>query len=185
MIYDERLYIIREREYYESARGQAIFAVTKSELDTAEKDINGIIREEATRVLCLSRDPKKYMEVLINERYNNGDPIYPSSDVRVSAPKQEDGSRVVVEGVTTDIMIRDLQNGGMLQPLRDGDIVTRGGGLANFLVKFEDGRFVAKYPEDKMPQEILDPSVIRAKAYRKIGTLKETPELINDQLKQV
>lgn len=173
---DRRLYILREREYYESARGQQLFKVAKSELDSAEKDLYGIIREEATRVLCLVRDPKAYMETILAEREAKGEPLYPKEDAVVSAPKQDQG-RVKVEEVS-ELVIKDVQNNGILQPLREGDIVTRGGGMTNFVVRKVGEDFVAQSIGGFAGDVKLDRIEIRKGAYRKIGTEKENPELM-------
>lgn len=172
---DQRLYVIRERAYFESPRGQAVFKCSKNELDDAEKDPNGIIREEASRVLCLLRNPKAYMETILEERSAKGEPLYPMEDVQVSAPKRDEG-RVVVGG-ETEIRVRDMQNGGMIAPLRADDIVTRGGGMMNFLVVVREGKFYAT--ATGIQDEEITPEIVRKRAYRRIGTKSENPELID------
>lgn len=171
---DTRLYIVREREFYESARGQAMFAVSKSELDTAEQDPHGIIREESARVICLAKDPRKYMGKVLDERAQRGEPLYPQVSREVSAPKQDQG-RVEV-GFESVPLIKDVQNNGIIVQLRAGDIVTRGGGLMNFLVVERDGRFYATAKE--IPEEEMTVESIRKRAYRRIGSFTENPELI-------
>lgn len=180
-IEDRRLYIVRERAYYESPRGQQIFAVAKSELDTAEKDVNGIIREENSRVLCLARNPKDYMEsVVLPERKKNNEPLVPAVDASVSAPKHNIG-RVEV-GVATELMVKDVQNNGILQPLREGDVLTRGGGLLNLLVVRKGDKLFAATGDPKIDPEELTAETIKRRAYRKIGTVKENPELVDNHL---
>lgn len=175
-IEDKRLYILREREYYESARGQQLFQVAKSELDSAENDGYGIIREEATRVLCLVRNPKDYMENILAEREAKGEPLYPAMDAIVSAPKQDQG-RVQVEEVS-ELMIKDVSNNGILQPLREGDVLTRGGGMVNFVVRKVGEDFVAQAIGELAGDVKLNTEEIRKRAYRKIGTEKENPEMM-------
>jgi len=151
-----------------------MFSVSKSELDSAEQDPQGIIREEAERVICLSKDPRKYMGKVLEERAQRGEPLYPQTSREVSAPKQDMG-RVMV-GFDTQILIKDVQNNGIITQLRGGDIVTRGGGLMNFLVVDRDGRFYATAKD--IPDEEMTVESIRKRAYRRIGSFTENPELI-------
>ena len=173
---DTRLYVIREREYYETPRGQALFAASKAELDAAEADPYGIIREEATRVICLARDPRKYMTTILEERDSRGEPLYPVSPEPVSAPKQD--HRVMV-GFENAVMVRDMQNNGIITPLKADDIVTRGAGLVNFLVEVRDGKFYATQGQFGVEDnDEITVESIRKRAYRKVGTKAENPELL-------
>lgn len=183
---DPRLYICREREYYEEPRMQALFGVSKSELDAAELTTHGVIREEITRVLCLARDPQKYMESVMDERVERGEPPIPNYQ-DVSSPKQDTGTadRVAVDLQGTEKLLyyRDMENKGILAPVRVGDICTRAAGLFTMVVKIDaDGQFYTVPPKDQpeLQGHTLTADIISKFAYRKVGSVTTTPDLAKE-----